>query len=447
MCEELNSSATLSVVRGGASCMRRGRESLGSRSDGAVVAHFLSGASKFKAGSVWSFGPLMAGTKVAWLLRNDPKLHTLAEQGKLRLVCLDSWLLNRLLGGAYWGTDRSNLNATGLYDPWTDGPNSLAFNLLKIPPSVYPRCEKPSACVWGSTPADMFGRALPVLALVSDQGAACMGEACFGEGEAKVTLGSGSFVNVTTGYARDGKRGGREVQYPHEAIYPIIAFQVAEETLHTVEAQEQACGTALDWVGQTFGLWDDICKTPPDCCSRLTCTAATTSATAFSVPNTSGAYFVPALFGITAPYNKTSAKGAFVGLSSAVTRAHLVRAVLEGITWRLVDLIEAINGGGGVQVKSIRVGGGVARNDFICQFLADLTGLSVSRAVDVEATVRGAAMLAGIAGGWFEWTADGKTRLRSLVAQDNAVFMPSMTREDRIRRTQEWHSAVDRVTL
>jgi glycerol kinase len=187
LCDEMNESASLSVIRGGAS-----------------LAHFLSRSPKFKAGSVWTFGPMMACTKVAWLLQNDANLVKLLSEGRLRYGHLDTWLMFRLSGGAYWGTDRSNLNAGGFFDPWTDGPNNLVYQLLKIPPSLSTPCEKPSRCgakcllcgaflewvdatvffwsgsshafaprsgLWGTTPKSMFfDTELPIMTVVSDQG-------------------------------------------------------------------------------------------------------------------------------------------------------------------------------------------------------------------------------------------------------------------------------------
>src|SRR3990167_9366306 len=151
----------------------------------------------------------MASTKVAWLVQNSEKARALMAANKLRYGSLDTWLLFRLSGDRFWGSDRSNVSAGGFYDPWTDGPNGLVFSLLKLPASLYMGCEKPSSGLWAETPAAMFfGRSIPVVTVVSDQGAAHMGECCFSEGEAKVTLGSGAFLSCTTGFARKGKRGG-----------------------------------------------------------------------------------------------------------------------------------------------------------------------------------------------------------------------------------------------
>ena len=214
------------------------------------LLHFVSRSAKFKAGSVWTFSPIMASTRVCWLLRHDPKLLRLATEGKLQYGGLDSWLLFKLVGGP-WQTDRSNLSAAGFYDPWTDGPSSLVFSLLNVPPTLFTRCDKASASQWGTTRKELFGGAqIPVLAVVSDQGAAVAGECCFEAGEAKVTLGSGAFFSMTTGRALKGARGGSEVQYPYEGVYPLVAFEIGAEAVYMVEGSEPACGTGLDWVGK-----------------------------------------------------------------------------------------------------------------------------------------------------------------------------------------------------
>jgi glycerol kinase len=414
MCDQINSSAFLKTVQGSSGLL-----------------HFVSRSAKFKAGSVWTFSPIMASTRVCWLLRHEPKLLKLAVEGRLQYGGLDSWLLFKLVGGP-WQTDRSNLSAAGFYDPWTDGPSSLVFSLLNVPPTLFTRCDKASASQWGKTRKELFGGAeLPVLAVVSDQGAAVAGECCFEAGEAKVTMGSGAFFSMTTGRSLKGARGGPEVQYPYEGVYPLVAFEIGAEATYMVEGSEPACGTGLDWVGKAFGLWDDV---------------ATTSDVANSVSDTQGVTFVPSLFGLRAPHNHNKSKGAFIGLTTAASRPHLVRAVLESVAWRLFELLQCINTGP-TKVKSIRVGGGVSQNDFICQFLADVTGIPVHRGGNVEVTVTGAAILAGIACGWFHWTPEGKAALRKLTQAQDKVFQPKMNRDEVGKRFMLWTDACDRVKM
>ncbi len=171
LCDDINDSAMLKTVQGGSGLL-----------------HFVSRSAKFKAGSVWTFSPIMACTRVAWLLRNDARLMQLAREGRLLYGGLDSWLLHKLVGGP-WQTDRSNLSAAGFYDPWTDGPSSLVFSLLGVPPTLFTRCDKASASLWGTTRKELFQEQIPVLAVVSDQGAAVVGECCFEIGDAKITMG------------------------------------------------------------------------------------------------------------------------------------------------------------------------------------------------------------------------------------------------------------------
>jgi glycerol kinase len=416
ICDSANSSLSLKAVQGGAHFL-----------------HFLSRSPKFMAGSVWTFSPIMASTKVAWLLRNDPNLLELAVKGELQYGGLDAWLLFKLVGGKL-RTDRSNLSAAGFYDPWTDGPSSIVFNLLDVPSTLFVGSEQPSASTWGTTNKHLFeGAELPVLAVVSDQGAAVMGEGCFDVGEGKITLGSGAFFSMTTGVSTKEKRGGMEVQYPSEGIYPLIAYEIGDDSEVTfmVEGSEPACGTGLDWVGKTFGLWDDI---------------STTSDTAFSVEDAQGVTFVPALFGLRAPHNHNTCKGAFVGLTTAVNKTHLVRAVLESVCWRLFELLQALNKGK-VALKSIRIDGGVSQNDFICQFLANITQMPITRGANIEATVNGAAMLAGISCGWYNWTQSGKESLKALVQSNDRCFLPKMSPTEVQMRYLLWVDACDRVKL
>ena len=209
----------------------------------------------------------------------------------------------------------------------------------------------------------------------------------------------------------------------------MVSYEIGDEAFYFCEGQEPACGTGLDWVGSSFGLWDDISKT---------------AEVASSVADSNGATFVPALFGLRAPHHNNKCQGAFIGLTTSCTKAHLVRAALEGICWRMFELLSAINAGS-LKVKSLRIGGGVSRNDFICQFLADIMGMEIKRSTNYEASVKGAALMAGIACNWFEYSEEGKKRIKEMISKDDTIFKPTMTEEERSSRFLLWRDAIERV--
>lgn len=182
-------------------------------------------------------------------------------------------------------------------------------------------------------------------------------------------------------------------------------------------------------MGQTFGLWDDV---------------SSTAETAASVSDTQGVTFVPSLFGLRAPHNCNRAKGAFVGLSTSASRAHLVRSVLEGVCWRLFELLQAIRRGP-TPVKSVRIDGGVSKNDFICQFLADIFQLPIVRGGDEEASVRGAAMMALVTAGVLQWSEEGRQRMRELIRTKDRTFLPQMSQTEVQARYLLWIDAVERI--
>jgi glycerol kinase len=295
--------------------------------------------------------PYFSATKLEWLLRGR-------DQEGLAFGTVDSWLVWRLTGGAAHVTDRTNASRTLLagLDPVAWDDDLLA--LFGVERTVLPEIVDSAATV-GETSA--FGRSLPVRGIAGDQQAALYGQGCHAPGAAKATYGTGSFVLAHAGDTRPDPPDG------------LLATAAADG--YAVEGAVLAAGAAVQWLRDGLGIVGS---------------AAETEALARSVDSTDGVVFVPALTGLGSPWWDPHARGLVAGITRGTTRAHLVRAALEGIAHQVADVVEAL----GQPLKALRADGGAARNGFLMQLQADLLGVPVEVASEVETTALGAAALA-----------------------------------------------------
>jgi glycerol kinase len=295
--------------------------------------------------------PYFSATKLEWLLREH-------DAPGLAFGTVDSWLVWRLTGGAAHVTDRTNASRTLLasLEPldWDDE----LLELFGVPREVLPQIVSSDAEV-GETTA--FGPPLPVRGIAGDQQAALFGQGCHAPGDAKATYGTGSFVLAHAGAERPDAPEG------------LLATAAADG--YAVEGAVLAAGAAVQWLRDGLGIVG---------------TAAETEALARSVDSTGGVVFVPALVGLGSPWWDADARGLVAGITRGTTRAHLVRATLEGIAHQVADVVEAF----AQPLTSLRADGGAARNGFLMQLQADLLGVPVEVAAEVETTALGAAALA-----------------------------------------------------
>jgi glycerol kinase len=248
----------------------------------------------------------------------------------------------------------------------------------QLPPfSVLPKVTD-TMSDYGVIDKEILGAEIPICAMAADQQAALCGECCFEPGEAKVTLGTGCFVTINTGKAMASYGG----------LYPLIAWKGTDKPpIYAMEGLEHTAGIAVDWI-QTLGLVDHVEQT---------------ALAASSVSNAGGVYFVPAFYGLGPPYWDSHARGCFIGMTASTTRNHLIRAALESLAFRIAEIIHLMR----TDLKSIpyltkiRVDGGVSRNDFVCQAIADLGNIQVERYEDHDATSLGAAFFAGVQCGYW----------------------------------------------
>jgi glycerol kinase len=320
--------------------------------------------------------PYFSGSKIAWLLERDPKLRARAEAGEIAFGTIDSWLVYRLTGGRVHVTDHTNASRTLLYNLATRGWDDDLLTLFGVPREALPTVV-PSSGVCAETAAEPFGSGIPIAGIAGDQQAALFGQGGHTPGAAKNTYGTGAFLLMRVGDRVPDTRG---------RVLTTMACDARGGPALAVEGAIFVAGAAVQWLRDGLGI---------------IASAAETEALARSVADTGGVVFVPALVGLGAPYWEAEARGTIVGLTRGTTRAHLARASLEAMAYATT----------GVPLRSLRVDGGAAANDWLMAFQATVLGVPVERPDVVESTALGAAGLAGLAVGvWRDAAAFGSTR-------------------------------------
>jgi len=360
--------------------------------------------------------PYFSATKLEWLLAEDPERRRRADAGDLVFGTIDSWLVQRLTGGVVHATDPTNASRTMLYNLDTGAWDADLCSLFGVPAAVLPEI-RPSAGDFGVTDARIAGAEVPICGVAGDQQAALYGQSGWKPGDAKNTYGTGSFLLLQTGHDR-----GPDVP----GVLTTAACGPRGEPTFAYEGSILTAGAAVQWLRDSLGLIE---------------TAEETEALASSVANAGGAVFIPALAGLGTPYWAPDARGAMFGITRGTTRAHLVRAVLESIAHSTVDVIEAMTNDTRLELGTLRVDGGAARNDWLMQTQADLLGRPVVRPAASELTAIGAAGLAGVGAGL--WT--GTDELATARGGD-VRFEPEPRAKKLVpAQRREWKRAIDAV--
>jgi glycerol kinase len=356
--------------------------------------------------------PLAAASKVEWILdRVDPD-RTAARAGRLCCGTVDAWLAWRLSGGRVFATDPSNASCSGFYDLLRRGWSEPITSALRVPVAALPPLVDSSA-VLGTLDAAGLPR-IPIAALVGDQQAAMMGELRLAPGEAKITYGTSAMVDVNA---------GPEPIWSSALAYPLVLWQLGGVPTFCLEGTAITAGAAVTWLRDGLG----VIATPEE-----------SAALAASVADAGGAWAVPAFQGLGTPYMDAAARAVVGGLSRGTTRAHVVRAMLEGIVWRCREVYDALR----QDVRhpppaSLRADGGASRNDVLLQLQADALGIPVERPAVVQAGALGAAYLAGLATGVWASTAE----LAGTWRRDR-LFEPSISADEREHRFAAWRAHV-----
>jgi len=358
--------------------------------------------------------PYFSGTKLAWMLDELPGVRARAERGELAFGTVDSFLLWRLTGGKVHATDASNASRTLLYDIHRGQWDADLLAMLRIPEAVLPEV-KDNSTLFGETERGLLGRPIPIGGIAGDQQAAMIGQACFRPGEAKSTYGTGCFLLLNT---------GEQAIESHNGMLTTIAYRLGGRTTYALEGSIFVAGAAVKWLRDGLGVIAHASDTN-DLATRL--------------EDNHGIYMVPAFVGLGAPHWDPDARGIITGLTFDATGAHLARAALESVAYQTADLLGAMAQDGAAAARTIRVDGGMAANDWFCQFLADMLDADVERPAHVETTVAGAAFLAGMAVGL--WS--GPDEIARLWQQDR-IFRPLMSAARREALKGGWADALGR---
>jgi glycerol kinase len=356
-----------------------------------------------------------SGTKIRWLLDEVAGARARAERGDLAFGTVDAWLIWKLTGGGVHATDATNASRTLCLDLRTGDWDDEMLQILKVPRRVLPAVS-PSAGVLGETiDLGWLPRGVPIAGVAGDQQAALFGQACLTPGAAKNTYGTGCFMLLNTGTAPVASSHG---------LVTTIAWRIGGRTTYALEGSVFIAGAAIQWLRDGLGVLKN---------------AAESQALAESVPDAGGVYFVPAFVGLGAPHWDMYARGTVVGLTRGTTRAHLARAALESIAFQSRDVLEAMAADAGISIEELRVDGGAAANDFLCQFQADLLSVAVLRPRVIETTALGAAYLAGLGAG--VWRSADEVGKRWALERR---FEPRLDESTRATRYDGWRRAVEK---
>ncbi len=358
-----------------------------------------------------------SGTKVKWILDNVEGARERAENGDLLFGTIDTWLIWKLSGGKIHVTDYTNASRTLMYNIHELKWDEELLEILTVPKAMLPEV-RPSSEVYGHTvDYHFFGAEVPIAGAAGDQQAALFGQACFEEGMAKNTYGTGCFMLMNTGEKAITSESG---------LLTTIAWGLDGKVEYALEGSIFIAGSAIQWLRDGLRMFKD---------------AKDSEAYAQRVDSTDGVYVVPAFVGLGTPYWDSDVRGAVFGLTRGTSKEHFVRATLESLAYQTKDVLAAMEADSGISLKALRVDGGAVKNNFLMEFQSNILAVPVERPMINETTALGAAYLAGLAVGYW--------KDREEIAQQWNIdrhFEPTMTEGQREELYNGWKKAV-RATM
>ncbi len=378
-----------------------------------LIAELADGDNdRFREKSGLPLATYFSAPKIRWLLESVPGLRERAEAGRIRFGTMDTWLITKLTGRH--ATDVTNASRTMLMDLSTLDWDDELLAAFGIPRAMLPEIL-PSSYVYGEATGFLGG--VPVAGALGDQQAALFGQTCFHTGEAKCTYGTGSFLLLHTGERPVASERG---------LVTTVAYRIGDAApAYALEGSIAVTGALVQWLRDNLGLIS---------------TAAQVNELAATVEDNGGCYIVPAFSGLFAPHWRPDARGVIAGLTGYVTKGHLARAALEATAWQVKDVVDAMAIESGVDLRTLRVDGGMTASELLMQFQADVLDVPVVRPTIAETTCLGAAYAAGLAVGFWpdvealreNWHADKQ-------------WEPAMDAKDRDTAYGFWRKAVDRT--
>jgi glycerol kinase len=360
--------------------------------------------------------PYFSGTKLAWILDQNPALRPRAEAGELCFGTVDAWLIWKLTGGTVHATDATNASRTLMYNIGTNEWDAELLEVLNIPSAMLPEVRD-CADDFGVMTADILGAEVPILGVAGDQQAATIGNACFAPGMMKSTYGTGCFALLNT---------GTEKVTSTNRLLTTIAYRLNGETTYALEGSIFVAGSAVQWLRDGLGIITE---------------AAQSGILADRADEEQSVYLVPAFTGLGAPHWDADARGAMYGLTRGTGPAEFAKAALESVAYQTLDLLDAMHGDWAEAGDTVlRVDGGMVASDWTMQCLSDILSAPVDRPVILETTALGAAWLAGSkAGVWPDMTGFAAKWHRE------RRFLPDMDEKLREKKVAGWRDAVRRT--
>ena len=372
------------------------------------------GPARFQKTTGLPLATYFSATKIAWILDNVDGARARAEAGELAFGTTDCWTLWNLTGGVH-ATDVTNASRTLLMDLRTLEWDDALLEAFGIPRALLPEIRSSSE-VYGEAAASTPLAGVPVAGILGDQQAATFGQVAFGAGESKNTYGTGNFLIFNT---------GTEITESRNGLITTVAYRLGDaDPVYALEGSIAVTGSLIQWLRDNLAIIEK---------------AADVEQLALSVDDNGGVYFVPAFSGLFAPYWRPDARGVIVGLTRFANRGHIARAALESVAFQTREVLDAVNADAGLDLTELRVDGGMAANDALMQFQADILGVPVVRPAVIETTALGAAYAAGLAVGFWK----DLDELRSNWREDTR-WEPQLDAADREERMRQWKRAVTR---
>ncbi|MEK5106127.1 glycerol kinase GlpK [Cytobacillus sp. FSL K6-0129] len=358
--------------------------------------------------------PYFSGTKVKWILDHVEGVREKVKKGEVLFGTIDTWLIWKLSGGKAHVTDYTNAARTLMFNIFDLKWDEELLDLFGANHSMMPEVKSSSEIYAETAPYHFFGQSVPIAGAAGDQQAALFGQACFTEGMAKNTYGTGCFMLMNT---------GEKAVHSDNGLLTTIAWGIDGKITYALEGSIFVAGSALGW------LRDGL---------RMLKHAEDSEDYATKVQSTEGVYMVPAFVGLGTPYWDSEVRGAIFGLTRGTEKEHFIRATLESLAYQTKDVLQAMIEDSGIDITSLRTDGGAAKNNFLMQFQADLLDTVVERAKINETTALGAAYLAGLAVGFWE----NKKQLTKKWDLDKE-FQPEMDEKERDKLYQGWQTAIN----
>ena len=373
------------------------------------------GVGRFRDTTGLPLATYFSATKIAWLLDNVDGARERAEAGELAFGTTDTWVLWNLTAGAVHATDVTNASRTLLMDLRTLDWDDALLDAFGVPRGLLPEIRSSSE-VYGETAEPTALPGVPIAGILGDQQAATFGQAAFSAGESKNTYGTGNFLIFNT---------GTEITHSKNGLITTVAYRLGEDDpVYALEGSIAVTGSLIQWLRDNLGLIEK---------------AADVEELALSVDDNGGVYFVPAFSGLFAPYWRPDARGVIVGLTRFANKGHIARAALEAVAFQTREVLDAVNADAGLDLEELRVDGGMAANDALMQFQADVLGVPVVRPAVIETTALGAAYAAGLAVGFWK----DLDELRANWSEDTR-WEPQLDADEREQRLAVWKKAVTR---